>query len=224
MKLDELKTNDGKIYKGVTIREVTLSQVKIFHESGATSILLSNLPAELQKEFDYDPEKAAAFAQGEAEELRNKRLQAWLRLPVTERYSIKPDRSNGISLRYEDYDLLVQEEKKKAEIERSSPKQLEAGIERVPKGGKLVIEVNRSTIGAANTEFFLAIVTDPQGKEMVRRYGPDDIAETPSTPGGAWWNLFIVNIPEDIGAGVKIIVVDRLDNKAANFTLQPTIR
>lgn len=228
-KIEEITTTEGKTYRSVTIREVTPSQIKIFHESGVTSVNLSELPPELQKQFGYDPEKAKehmdklqADAKRKADALQQRRQEAWLRLPVTKRFSIKPERSDGISLRYEDYHHLAQEERDKARNERISQERLDARLATIPKGGHLIVTVHRSTIGAANTKYFLVIVTDSSGKEIVRRYGPDDIAETPSTAGGSWWNLFLVNIPKDIGSGVKIRVVDRLDNDASDFTLRPT--
>ena len=57
-KFDSLTTLDDRTYKSVTVTKVTASKINIIHESGATKILLSNLAEELQKKFNYDPERA----------------------------------------------------------------------------------------------------------------------------------------------------------------------
>jgi hypothetical protein len=52
-------TIDGITYSNVTWRTVTPTTVSIFHRTGVASIPLEKLPPELQKEFGYDPQRAA---------------------------------------------------------------------------------------------------------------------------------------------------------------------
>jgi len=54
-------TVDGITYSNVTWRTVTPATVSILHATGAASIPLERLPPELQKQFGYDPKKAAAY-------------------------------------------------------------------------------------------------------------------------------------------------------------------
>jgi hypothetical protein len=206
-----LTTVEGVTYQSCIIKRSDSSSVTFSHSRGVAKIPFSEFPQEIQKKLGYDPEA-----------VEKQRRQEWHLLPLSKRYQITPSRLDGISLKYEDHQHLAQEEKDKARNERTSTERLNASLSRIPKGGRLVITVRRSTIGAANTEYFLAIVTDPKGNEIVRRYGPDDIANTPSTPGGSWWNLFLVDIPKDIGKGVNVRIVDRLDNDVSDFTLRPT--
>lgn len=56
-----LKTTDGIEYKGVTVAKVLPDSIKIIHDDGAASIPLANLPGDLQKRFNFDPSRAAAF-------------------------------------------------------------------------------------------------------------------------------------------------------------------
>lgn len=56
-----LKTTDGKEYKTVTVTRVDPDSLKIEHEDGAASVPLANLPEDLQKRFNFDPHRAAAF-------------------------------------------------------------------------------------------------------------------------------------------------------------------
>ena len=54
-------TVEGIIYSNVTWHTVTPAAVTIYHQTGVASIPLEELPADLQKRFGYDPQKAAAY-------------------------------------------------------------------------------------------------------------------------------------------------------------------
>jgi len=54
-------TIDGVIYSNVVWRSATADSVSILHKTGVASIPLEKLPPDLQKRFDYDPQKAAAY-------------------------------------------------------------------------------------------------------------------------------------------------------------------
>ncbi|MGA2139396.1 MAG: hypothetical protein ABSH14_11085, partial [Verrucomicrobiia bacterium] len=50
---------DGVTYSNVTLKTVTPTTVSIIHQTGAVTVPLDKLPAELQKQLNYDPKKAA---------------------------------------------------------------------------------------------------------------------------------------------------------------------
>jgi hypothetical protein len=52
---------DGVTYSNVTFTTVTPTVVSIIHQTGAATVPLDKLPAELQKQFNYDPKKAAEY-------------------------------------------------------------------------------------------------------------------------------------------------------------------
>jgi len=52
---------DGVTYSNVTFTSVSPTTVSIIHQTGAVIIPLDKLPPELQKQFNYDPKKAAAY-------------------------------------------------------------------------------------------------------------------------------------------------------------------
>src|SRR5258707_1318150 len=54
-------TVDGSTYDNVRWGRVTLSTVTIFHRTGVATVPLAKLPPELQKQFGYDPQKAAEW-------------------------------------------------------------------------------------------------------------------------------------------------------------------
>jgi hypothetical protein len=60
-------TIGGQTFTNVEIGTVTASHVTVFYNGGGQQVAISNLPAYLQKRFNYDPAKAAAVEQAEAE-------------------------------------------------------------------------------------------------------------------------------------------------------------
>ena len=52
---------DGVTYSNVTFTTATPTTVSIIHQTGAVIIPLEKLPPELQKQFNYDPKKAAEY-------------------------------------------------------------------------------------------------------------------------------------------------------------------
>jgi len=52
-------TVDGVTYSNVTFGTATPAWVSVRHATGATTISLAKLPPDLQKQFGYDPQKAA---------------------------------------------------------------------------------------------------------------------------------------------------------------------
>jgi type IV secretory pathway VirB9-like protein len=60
-------TVDGVTYSNVTFGTATPSWVSVRHASGAATIPLAKLPPDLQKQFGYDPEKAAQWQASQQE-------------------------------------------------------------------------------------------------------------------------------------------------------------
>ena len=54
-------TVDGVTYNEVRFGRVTPASVVVFHATGVATIPLEKLPADLQQQFNYDPQKAAAW-------------------------------------------------------------------------------------------------------------------------------------------------------------------
>src|SRR5437879_2376248 len=64
-------TIDGVTYEDVRWGTVTRSAVSMFHKTGIATIPLEKLPPDLQKQFGYDPKKAALHrtAESQADEI-----------------------------------------------------------------------------------------------------------------------------------------------------------
>ena len=71
-KIPDLKTLSGKTYRNVTVSDITPSEIRIMHESGAARIQMEDLSADLKAKFGYDPEKAKAHERAEAEKEKAK--------------------------------------------------------------------------------------------------------------------------------------------------------
>ncbi|MDR0933063.1 MAG: hypothetical protein LBM70_08615, partial [Victivallales bacterium] len=74
-----ITTLDGKVYKDATIERITPSGIDIGYvrDDGSYAMIglpLANLSSDLQKAFNYDPQKAKAF-DAKIEKLKNKSLE-----------------------------------------------------------------------------------------------------------------------------------------------------
>lgn len=76
---DDFKTNDGREYKDVTISRVEPDGIVVLTKSGVSKIYFSELPADVQRRFHYNAEKATLYT---AEE--NRKLTALAQQQRTE--------------------------------------------------------------------------------------------------------------------------------------------
>jgi hypothetical protein len=63
----QLRTLSGKEYTEVAVTGVLPNSIRFTHEAGAATVQLADLSPELQKQFGYDPAKAAEFSRRQAE-------------------------------------------------------------------------------------------------------------------------------------------------------------
>jgi hypothetical protein len=66
LRAEDWTTTEGKTYRDVKVIEAASDAVTILHHDGGALISLSNLPADLQKRFNYDPARAEAAADARA--------------------------------------------------------------------------------------------------------------------------------------------------------------
>src|SRR5437870_13715235 len=59
---DDFKTTEGKEYKNVTVKRVEPDGLVLSSKSGISKVYFTELPKEVQRRFNYDPEKAAAYS------------------------------------------------------------------------------------------------------------------------------------------------------------------
>ncbi|HRH71334.1 MAG TPA: hypothetical protein PLB89_17665 [Flavobacteriales bacterium] len=87
----------------------------------------------------------------------------------------------------------------------------------VSEGGRIRIDIERSTIGAANWEYFTIVVQDSTGSEIFRKALDSDVPEYSS---GDWWNINLVNIPGYVRPPFNVFVIDQLEDAPFNFRIE----
>src|SRR6266480_40438 len=59
---DDFKTIDGKEYINVTVSRVEPDGIVLSSKSGISKVYFTELPKDVQQQFNYDPEKGAAYS------------------------------------------------------------------------------------------------------------------------------------------------------------------
>jgi len=118
----------------------------------------------------------------------------------------------NIRIKYEDYEHTKEQKLKELNNEFASEEKINKEIGELPKGGYIKVNIERSTIGAANTEMFEYVIFE-NGKEIYRKKGTSDIAETPINPGEMWWNIDIIELSKEIETSITLYVIDKLGGR-----------
>ena len=63
---DDFKTASGKEYKDATVTHVEPDGIVVKTTTGISKLYFAELPQEVQRRFNYDPQQAAAFSAAEA--------------------------------------------------------------------------------------------------------------------------------------------------------------
>jgi hypothetical protein len=72
---DDFKTVDGKEYKNVTVKRVEPDGLVLSGKSGISKVYFTELPAEIQKKYGYDPQTAATYSADQIAALEQARKQ-----------------------------------------------------------------------------------------------------------------------------------------------------
>lgn len=227
IKLEELILKDGKKYEDVTIRKVEPDGIRIMHKGGMARIPYEKLPKETCDRVGLKKDAVEKYHREQSDKTRKiaekskiERLKRDMLRPTSHRFKITPKIDNGVRVTYVDFIEMLKNTKEKSEAEEGRVEDLEADISRLPSGGYLIIRVERSTIGGADTANFLVIVKDVSGVEVARCRGERDTANVPSR-NRLWWNNMIVYIPKRQDAGCDVKVVDSVGNEVSEFKIRP---
>jgi hypothetical protein len=90
------------------------------------------------------------------------------------------------------------------------------GYKMLAKGGQLRLDIERNTIGGANTQHFSMIVKDMEENEIYRVDLDHSIPETPSG-NDYWWNISIEHIEKRIKPPFYVYVVDKIQDEVFKF-------
>jgi hypothetical protein len=126
-------------------------------------------------------------------------------------------------IEYKSLSQILSETEKKAKKEMWTSEDLQSKLEAYKSlyiGGQIRLDIERTTIGAANTEYFSIIIKDLAENELYRVDLDSDIPETPIS-NDYWWNISIVGIDKRIRAPFYVYIVDRLQDAPFKFEVSP---
>jgi hypothetical protein len=164
---EDFKTINGKEYKDVTVISQEPDGITVKNVKAGVNVKLffTELPKEVQKRFNYNPEAAKRFAKEQAE-IYNKTPcdRIW------DNEQIAPGsyaRSNHLALAYNSPERLAAEVCRAARAKMLSPEQQNAELKKIPAGGAL--QVWFSSLGG-NWQLTY-IICNSSGKVLQRKQG-----------------------------------------------------
>ena len=91
----DITTRDGKTYKHAKVTGVYLDGLSITHSTGVTTVPFDNLPDAIQKEYNYDPVKAAASRKAAEEAKKAEAAQAAAAHRDREQIALRAEQAAG---------------------------------------------------------------------------------------------------------------------------------
>ena len=213
----DIHLHDGTVYANARIADSTSTQLVVINKDGVFTINKALLSPEDRIKFKYDENAVAAEASKKLL-VEVEKKNAVIKAEAVKRLLFLPKDYGGISVQHETYiEIKESEERRLRNLNKSEEEIRLAGSDQ-SKGGRLIVRIERGTIGAANTKYFTVIVFDADGKEVQRKEGTDDIPSLPIGDGG-WRNLLIVHLLE-CKRPITVRVVDELLNHKCEFQSQ----
>lgn len=122
-------------------------------------------------------------------------------------------------IEYQSLQQLIAETKKKSEGEMWTKEQFQstiAALKSVSIGGQIRLDIERTTIGSANTEFFTIVIKDSSENELFRKTLDSD-TPNPSRSNDNWWNIALCTVDKKIKAPFYVYIVDALEEAPFKF-------
>ncbi|PHR49845.1 MAG: hypothetical protein COA32_01540 [Fluviicola sp.] len=140
-----------------------------------------------------------------------------------EKISGKHKYGGATKIQYKSLFQLLSEIEKKAKKEMWTYEEKKSKIDAYKsfyKGGEIRLDIERTTLGAANTKYFSIIIKDLDENELYRKDLDSNIPETPKS-NDYWWNISIEGIDKRIRAPFYVYVVDKLEDAPFKFEVTP---
>jgi hypothetical protein len=122
---------------------------------------------------------------------------------------------------YQSLTDLIAEAKKESQKEMWTKEKLQSRVDAYKSaciGGKIRLDIERTTIGSANTEMFSIIIKDINENELYRVNLDSSI---PNYSSENWWNIGFCYIDIRIKAPFYVYVVDKLEDAPFKFEVTP---
>jgi hypothetical protein len=137
----EITTRDGKTYQGVTVQRVDPDGLTVGYAvagggPGAAKIKFKNLPDDLQRQYKYDPDKAAAFEARQAQGMAAWRAQSQKEAETAKRAAIQRAQQNAFD---------QQQKKAQPEMTEAQKKEAQKQIEATWAGFTSSVKAGRIT-------------------------------------------------------------------------------
>lgn len=129
-------------------------------------------------------------------------------------------KNQGTVLEYHTPKEVREKFEKEAKLQMYSPEVRSEKESEMPKGGKLLLLINRLTIGSADTKYFTIVIQTPQGQEIFREEFDSSVASPVHGPVTYWRNLALSYLPEPIPDNSIAYVIDRLGEKRYEYLLR----
>ena len=140
---------------------------------------------------------------------------------ATKGYAVKAKQMSAYRLDYDSPQGIDAENRKSAKLKMEKPPPSVVG----KVGGRLLVHVHESTIGAANTKYVLVVVKK-NGVEILREQGTSRVASVGSSNryGTVWNNLMIVNLPVTATPPFTVYVVNEIGSRRFEYNIVSTKR
>lgn len=140
-------------------------------------------------------------------------------------YSVKKISGNHkyggkTKIKYTSLSQMISDLEKKAEKEMTSKEDLKYDIDLYKEtsfGGQIRLDIDRGTIGAADTEYFTIIIKDINDENELFRQKLGSRTPNYYSSRDDWWNIAIVSLKERIKAPFYVYVVDGLTSDNHKF-------
>lgn len=130
-------------------------------------------------------------------------------------------KNRGTAIVYKTPAELTNEFNKEADLKMWSAEQKETERLKYPKGGCLILEINRMSIGAADTDGFTIVAQDNTGKEVFRKELKTSVASPVFLSGLTYWqNFAAASLPEELKTGSVVYVIDSLNGLRFEYLIK----
>ena len=145
----EITTLDGTTYKGVTVQRVDPDGLTVGYTSAgggpsAVKIKFKNLPDDLQRQYKYDPDKAAAYEARQVQGMAVWRAQHQKEAEVAKRAAIQRAKQDAFEQQQKE-ELEQQQKKEQPEITEQQKKEAQKQIEATWSGFTSSVKAGRIT-------------------------------------------------------------------------------
>ncbi len=236
---DDFKTINGKEYKNATVSRTEPDGIMIRFSGGIVKIPFSELPAEIQMKYGYNPQAAADFQrqfaesagktqpitdnqtkQPQSDSSATSRTSQQKQVHASAGFNIEPLHAreySGYNVTYESADELANKQKKIAQGLMLSEQETNARVSSVPQGGQIVVINHGSEIYSTMTRNLTVIIHDKHGNEILRKTGDDHM---PLSSVRGWIASMIVKLEQPIDEFITIYVVNNNSGYREEFRIQ----